>query len=319
MTFSGVSNVSVALCVLGVFGVSSVFAFETSEAQNHQAAPPEDAGSTVKFPEKHPEASRLNRYNFAGNVLRGTGDQAKHWIVIFCTDWHERCHALVPSYELLGAQWEEKLNENSLFGSSVRFAKVDCATEKELCTSQGVEDYPTVKHYEQGRDVGMWTSGAPGLVRWVKQELTGKRSAPSHNARSGHSHPSKATAARQSSATDDAIIQQSGLVCGKYAGSVSCESFHQQPHEHAPARAKTHIVSTLAGFILMLTLGIGRFLTPQLFRPQQEEVAAAAETHVATSSTTPSSVETRPTRRNRQTSGSCIPKEWGTDRVRIDL
>mmetsp|Transcript_78491 Transcript_78491/g.142954 ORF Transcript_78491/g.142954 Transcript_78491/m.142954 type:complete len:319 (-) Transcript_78491:76-1032(-) len=318
MTFSGVSNVSVALCVLGVFGVSSVFAFETSEAQNHQAAPPEDAGSTVKFPEKHPEASRLNRYNFAGNVLRGTGDQAKHWIVIFCTDWHERCHALVPSYELLGAQWEEKLNENSLFGSSVRFAKVDCATEKELCTSQGVEDYPTVKHYEQGRDVGMWTSGAPGLVRWVKQELTGKKPVQSSSARSDHSHASKAAAARQGSAKDDAS-KQSGVGCSKYAASASCESFHQEPPQHVPARANTHIASTLAGFILMLTLGIGRFLTPQLFRPQQEEVAAAAETHVATSSTTPSSVETRPTRRNRQTSGSCIPKQWGTDRVRIDL
>mmetsp|Transcript_127826 Transcript_127826/g.221643 ORF Transcript_127826/g.221643 Transcript_127826/m.221643 type:complete len:319 (+) Transcript_127826:91-1047(+) len=318
MTFSGVSNVSVALCVLGVFGVSSVFAFETSEAQSHQAAPPEDAGSTVKFPEKHPEASRLNRYNFAGNVLRGTGDQAKHWIVIFCTDWHERCHALVPSYELLGAQWEEKLNENSLFGSSVRFAKVDCATEKELCTSQGVEDYPTVKHYEQGRDVGMWTSGAPGLVRWVKQELTGKKPVQSSSARSDHSHASKAAAARQGSAKDDAS-KQSGVGCSKYAASASCESFHQEPPQHVPARANTHIASTLAGFILMLTLGIGRFLTPQLFRPQQQEVAVAADANVATSSTTPSSVETRPTRRNRQTSGSCIPKEWGTDRMRIDL
>mmetsp|Transcript_127827 Transcript_127827/g.221645 ORF Transcript_127827/g.221645 Transcript_127827/m.221645 type:complete len:319 (+) Transcript_127827:91-1047(+) len=318
MTFSGVSNVSVALCVLGVFGVSSVFAFETSEAQSHQAAPPEDAGSTVKFPEKHPEASRLNRYNFAGNVLRGTGDHAKHWIVIFCTDWHERCHALVPSYELLGAQWEEKLNENSLFGSSVRFAKVDCATEKELCTSQGVEDYPTVKHYEQGRDVGMWTSGAPGLVRWVKQELTGKKPVQSSSARSDHSHASKAAAARQGSAKDDAS-KQSGVGCSKYAASASCESFHQEPPQHVPARANTHIASTLAGFILMLTLGIGRFLTPQLFRPQQQEVAVAADANVATSSTTPSSVETRPTRRNRQTSGSCIPKEWGTDRMRIDL
>jgi len=318
MTFSGVSNVSVALCVLGVFGVSSVFAFETSEAQNHQAAPPEDAGSTVKFPEKHPEASRLNRYNFAGNVLRGTGDHAKHWIVIFCTDWHERCHALVPSYELLGAQWEEKLNENNLFGSSARFAKVDCATEKELCTSQGIEDYPTVKHYEQGRDVGMWTSGAPGLVRWVKQELTGKKPVQSSSARSDHSHASKAAAARQGSAKDDAS-KQSGVGCSKYAASASCESFHQEPPQHVPARANTHIASTLAGFILMLTLGIGRFLTPQLFRPQQQEVAVAADANVATSSTTPSSVESGPTRRGRQTSSSCIPKEWGTDRVRIDL
>merc|ERR1719321_1384100 len=93
--------------------------------------PAENAEFRIKL-RQHREVSTLNRFTFPGNVLRGTGDAVEHWIVMFCSGWHEKCQSLLPSYELLGAQWEDKLN-TGFMGSKVRFAKVDCATDKVLC------------------------------------------------------------------------------------------------------------------------------------------------------------------------------------------
>lgn len=132
---------------------------------------PEVAEARVAL-RQHREATALNRFTFEGNVLKGTGDVVDHWIVMFCPGWNDQCQSLLPSYELLGVQWENKLNK-AVMSSAVRFAKVDCATEKALCNSQGVEDYPSVFHYRNQQLVGSWSSGAPGLVRFVKQALEG--------------------------------------------------------------------------------------------------------------------------------------------------
>merc|ERR1719258_400960 len=90
----------------------------------------------------------LNRFTFPGNVLQGTGDLVENWIVIFCPGWHDKCQGLLPSYELLGVQWENKLNK-AVMSSRVRFAKVDCATDKRLCVSLDIDDYPSVVHYQK--------------------------------------------------------------------------------------------------------------------------------------------------------------------------
>merc|ERR1719311_744944 len=91
-------------------------------------------------------AVELTRFTFRGNVLEGRGDAVDHWMVMFCPKWHDKCQTLLPSYERLGQQWEDKLN-TGLFTSMVRFAKVDCATDKALCVSLGVEEYPLVAHF----------------------------------------------------------------------------------------------------------------------------------------------------------------------------
>jgi len=141
------------------------------------AAPPESVEARIAL-RQHREVAALNRYTFAGNVLQGSGDLVDHWIVMFCPGWHEKCQGLMPSYELLGVQWENKLNKD-VMSSSARFAKVDCATEKALCVSLDIDDYPSVVHYRNHQRVASWHGGAPGLVRFVKQELEGPKRRPS--------------------------------------------------------------------------------------------------------------------------------------------
>jgi len=140
---------------------------------NAPVAPPESVEARMAL-RQHREATALNRFIFQGNVLEGTGDLVDHWIVMFCPSWHDKCQGLLPSFELLGVQWENKLNKD-VMSSSVRFAKVDCATEKGLCVSLDVDDYPSVVHYRNQQRVASWHGGAPGLVRFVKQEIEGPK------------------------------------------------------------------------------------------------------------------------------------------------
>merc|ERR1719478_2058902 len=143
------------------------------DMSSRPAAPPQSADARIAL-RQHREAAALNRFTFPGNVLEGTGDIVEHWIVMFCPGWHDKCQGLLPSYELLGVQWENKLNK-AVMSSSVRFAKVDCATEKALCVSMDIDDYPSVVHYHNQQRVNSWHGGAPGLVRFVKQELEGAK------------------------------------------------------------------------------------------------------------------------------------------------
>lgn len=147
------------------------------DASSAPAAPPESVEARIAL-RQHRESTALNRYTFPGNVLQGTGDLVDHWIVMFCPGWHDKCQGLMPSYELLGVQWENKLNKD-VMSSSVRFTKVDCATEKALCVSLDIDDYPSVVHYRNQQRVASWHGGAPGLVRFVKQELEGPKRRPS--------------------------------------------------------------------------------------------------------------------------------------------
>jgi hypothetical protein len=172
------SATAVAVTML-VISLPSIFANEGSTVSEEKssflisssapAAPPESAEARVAL-RQHREATALNRYTFKGNVLEGVGDIVEHWIVMFCPGWHDKCQGLLPSYELLGMQWENKLNK-AVMESQVRFAKVDCATDKALCVSLDVDDYPSVVHYHKQQRVASWHGGAPGLVRFVKQEL----------------------------------------------------------------------------------------------------------------------------------------------------
>jgi len=141
------------------------------------AAPTNIAEARIAL-RQHREVSALNRFTFGGNVLEGTGDHVANWIVMFCPGWHEQCQGLLPSYELIGVQWENKLNK-AVMSSSVRFGKVDCATEKALCVSLDIDDYPSVVHYQNGQRMGAWSSGAPGLVRFVKLQLEPPKRRPS--------------------------------------------------------------------------------------------------------------------------------------------
>lgn len=148
------------------------------DASSMPSAPAQSVEARIAL-RQHREAVILNRFLFSGNVLEGIGDLVDHWIVMFCPGWHDKCQALLPSYELLGVQWENKLNK-ALVSSRVRFAKVDCATEKALCVSLDIDDYPSVVHYHDKQRIASWHGGAPGLVRFVKEALEGPKRRPSN-------------------------------------------------------------------------------------------------------------------------------------------
>jgi len=98
---------------------------------------------------------RLNRFNFQQTVLEEHKDAVAHWIVLFCPPWYEPCQALEPVYRELTEKWQEQLN-GALLSTEVRFAAVDCASEKGLCNTENVNTYPFVAHYRQQKQVSRW-------------------------------------------------------------------------------------------------------------------------------------------------------------------
>jgi len=145
----------------------------------------------------------LNRVTFQNTILDPETAHIPHWIVMFCPSWHDKCQGLMPSYELLGVQWENKLNK-ALMSSTVRFAKVDCATEKALCVSLDIDDYPSVVHYRNHQRAASWHGGAPGLVRFVKEALEGPKRRPhKHSAAKAKSFPTCALDGTSSVGADE--------------------------------------------------------------------------------------------------------------------
>jgi len=125
----------------------------------------------------HASTLELNRFTFGGNVLRhdGSGSHVAHWVVAFCPSWWEPCQNLEGPYAELSRQWEGTLN-TALLTKEVRFAMVDCASDKVLCNEQAVESYPTVHHYQSGQRVASWSGGRKDdperLAKWLRAQLT---------------------------------------------------------------------------------------------------------------------------------------------------
>jgi len=123
----------------------------------------------------HEPVLSLNQYTFHGNVLKPVGENfAAHWVVMYCPPWWEMCQRMVLPYSQAGAEWQGKLN-NGLMTLDVRFAKVDCATDKVLCNEQEVEGYPTVQHFIGGQRVATWNGGRQNdperLTKWLTSQL----------------------------------------------------------------------------------------------------------------------------------------------------
>jgi len=119
---------------------------------------------------------KLNRVNFNGNVLqsRGSKDVVGQWFVSFCPSWWEPCQKLEAPYAEMTTTWEKKLN-TALLTKEVRFAAVDCAIDKVLCNEQGVETYPTVHRYRDGKRIASWSGGRRDdperLAKWLQRQL----------------------------------------------------------------------------------------------------------------------------------------------------
>lgn len=125
-----------------------------------------DNGRTVRM---------LNRYTYNSTVAQ---DGVDNWIVLFCVDWWEPCASVWDAYRSMSVQWEKGLNASSFLNSGVRFAEVDCATDKALCNEQGVLEYPWAVHVHRGKFSSFWEWGDSGgktlaedLGKWVSKEL----------------------------------------------------------------------------------------------------------------------------------------------------
>uniref|UniRef100_A0A7S1PT74 Thioredoxin domain-containing protein n=1 Tax=Alexandrium catenella TaxID=2925 RepID=A0A7S1PT74_ALECA len=117
-------------------------------------------------------ALRLNAHTFSGNVLRKPMDEhAEHWVVSFCPNWWEPCQNLALPFDQFSVEWERRLNTR-LLTKKVRFATVDCATDKVLCNQQRVEQYPTVHHYHRGKRAATWVGGRTSDVEKLAKFLT---------------------------------------------------------------------------------------------------------------------------------------------------
>lgn len=119
---------------------------------------------------------KLNRFSFQKTLFEEHGNEVAHWIVLFCPAWYEPCQALQPIYRRLSEQWQGQLN-NALLSTEVRFASVDCATEKALCNTQDVGmHYPFVAHYRDHKKVAQWRGKSfetdeQRIRDWLRKEL----------------------------------------------------------------------------------------------------------------------------------------------------
>lgn len=230
--------------------------------------------------------STLNQYTFNGNVLQGAGDLVEHWVVLFCTDWFEPCEDIQTLYSDLSSHWQEKLNSASLLTSSVRFVKVDCAVDKELCNSQNVESYPTVAHYFQNQQLSLWAGGTVAdlkrLPGWIQTQLVVKDQIPakSHEASSSWPWTSKAT-----------IEELIGIVAGSMV-----------------------IVAMAAGSTLLIAHDLG-FLTSSpshdaRLQEKAEQQAVSQQAHRA------HEMQQKP---SQTTSHRFLPADWANERCTIEL
>lgn len=123
----------------------------------------------------------LGSHTFGGNVLHPSGGRhtTAHWVVVFCPSWFEPCQQMEEPFKSMAAEWQGTLNR-ALLTREVRFARVDCASEKVLCNEEDVDQYPMVHHYFHGDRVATWR-GSRGdnlkrLKKWLGQQL--KSAAP---------------------------------------------------------------------------------------------------------------------------------------------
>ncbi|KAG0025298.1 hypothetical protein BGZ81_007259 [Podila clonocystis] len=102
-----------------------------------------------KAAEYDPKAIRANISNQHGKVIVLNSKNYKEtiqdgpWLVEYYAPWCGHCKALAPIYDELAVALKGKVN----------VAKVDCTTNDDLCRSQGVRAYPTIKLHQQGTAV----------------------------------------------------------------------------------------------------------------------------------------------------------------------
>jgi len=100
---------------------------------------------------------RFNKVNFDKSVLNHSNNGVRRWAVLFCLDWFDTCAAFDRPFMEFATGWEGRLNID-LLSTEVRFATVDCATDRVLCNEQGIHQFPNVVLYQECSAMASWTS-----------------------------------------------------------------------------------------------------------------------------------------------------------------
>lgn len=115
------------------------------------AAPPSNA-----WGQYNSSVLKLTSTILYGNLLREDTDRVRNWLVLYTLPWFEPSAKAMPRFAELAHSWEGALNNASVFSLQVRFASVDCASDKPLCNEMEVDHYPLVRHYRAGQVVASW-------------------------------------------------------------------------------------------------------------------------------------------------------------------
>jgi len=110
----------------------------------------------------------LNEVSFDKSVLMHSGNGVRRWAVFFCLGWYDTCAAFERPFMEFAREWENRLNTD-LLSTEVRFATVDCATDRVLCNKQDIHQFPKVVLYENHRAVSSWTSS--GSLKQITASL----------------------------------------------------------------------------------------------------------------------------------------------------
>jgi len=110
------------------------FISEMSGSEGKEAAPVEEVKSSV---------AHLDKDNFDAEIKEGVT------FIKFFAPWCGHCKRLAPTWEELAGKFAET--------AGVKIAKVDCTEgnnkNREICTAQGVNGFPTLNIYKDGEKV----------------------------------------------------------------------------------------------------------------------------------------------------------------------
>lgn len=123
----------------GIRSYPTTMLYNGSQIHNFHGVPNE--GGIVEFVQDmlNPSVIALNEHNF---VQLSRKPATEMWIVDFFAPWCAPCQRLSQEWRILAKQMAEF--------DEVKVAQVDCVANADLCNSQNVHSYPTIRLYPLG-------------------------------------------------------------------------------------------------------------------------------------------------------------------------